>query len=93
MLTDPRYYNIRWLELMHEVTPRVEKFGSVRPGVASSGPYSSRDAGHLARDYLLAVGTATSHTIDGASVHLCKRQKIPGRRFVHRARSDRMNFE
>jgi nucleoside-diphosphate-sugar epimerase len=29
MLTDPRHYNIRWLELMHEVTPRVEKFGSV----------------------------------------------------------------
>jgi nucleoside-diphosphate-sugar epimerase len=29
MLTDPRYYNIRWLELMHEVTPRVERFGSV----------------------------------------------------------------
>ncbi|MFL5906077.1 MAG: NAD-dependent epimerase/dehydratase family protein [Solirubrobacterales bacterium] len=29
MLTDPRYYNIRWLELMYEVTPRVERFGSV----------------------------------------------------------------
>ena len=29
MLTDPRHYNIRWLELMHEVTPRIEKFGSV----------------------------------------------------------------
>ena len=29
MLTDPHYYNIRWLELMHEVTPRVERFGSV----------------------------------------------------------------
>jgi nucleoside-diphosphate-sugar epimerase len=28
-LTDPRNYNIRWLELMHEVTPRVERFGSV----------------------------------------------------------------
>jgi nucleoside-diphosphate-sugar epimerase len=29
MLTDPRYYNIRWLELMHEVQPRIERFGSV----------------------------------------------------------------
>ena len=29
MLTDPRHYNIRWLELLHEVTPRVEQFGSV----------------------------------------------------------------
>jgi nucleoside-diphosphate-sugar epimerase len=29
MLTDPRHYNIRWLELMHELKPRVERFGSV----------------------------------------------------------------
>lgn len=29
MLTDPRYYNIRWLELMHELKPRIERFGSV----------------------------------------------------------------
>ena len=29
MLTDPRHYNIRWLELMHEVQPRFERFGSV----------------------------------------------------------------
>ena len=29
MLTDPRYYNIRWMELLHEVKPRVERFGSV----------------------------------------------------------------
>jgi nucleoside-diphosphate-sugar epimerase len=29
MLTDPRYYNIRWLELLHEVQPRIERFGSV----------------------------------------------------------------
>ena len=29
MLADPRYYNIRWLELLHEVRPRVERFGSV----------------------------------------------------------------
>lgn len=28
-LTDPRYYNIRWLELMQEVSPRIERFGSV----------------------------------------------------------------
>jgi nucleoside-diphosphate-sugar epimerase len=28
-LTDPRYYNIRWLELMHEVGPRIERFGAV----------------------------------------------------------------
>jgi nucleoside-diphosphate-sugar epimerase len=28
-LTDPRHYNIRWLELLHEVTPRIERFGSV----------------------------------------------------------------
>jgi len=28
-LTDPRYYNIRWLELLHEVQPRIEEFGSV----------------------------------------------------------------
>ena len=27
MLTDPRYYNIRWLELLNEVTPRIEQFG------------------------------------------------------------------
>jgi nucleoside-diphosphate-sugar epimerase len=29
MLTDPRHYNIRWLELLHEVSPRIERFGSV----------------------------------------------------------------
>ena len=29
MLSDPRYYNIRWLELMHELKPRIEAFGSV----------------------------------------------------------------
>ena len=28
-LTDPRYYNIRWLQLLHEVKPRIEEFGSV----------------------------------------------------------------
>ena len=28
-LTDPRHYNIRWLELLHEVSPRFERFGSV----------------------------------------------------------------
>jgi nucleoside-diphosphate-sugar epimerase len=28
-LADPRHYNIRWLELMHEVQPRIERFGSV----------------------------------------------------------------
>jgi nucleoside-diphosphate-sugar epimerase len=28
-LTDPRHYNIRWLELLNEVRPRVEQFGSV----------------------------------------------------------------
>ena len=29
MLTDPRHYNIRWFELMHEVNSRVDRFGSV----------------------------------------------------------------
>ena len=29
MLSDPRHYNIRWLELLHEVKPRIERFGSV----------------------------------------------------------------
>ena len=28
-LTDPRFYNIRWLELMHEIEPRIEQFGAV----------------------------------------------------------------
>ena len=28
-LTDPRYYNIRWLQLLHEVRPRIQEFGSV----------------------------------------------------------------
>jgi len=28
-LTDPRSYNIRWLELLHEVKPTVESFASV----------------------------------------------------------------
>ena len=28
-LTDPRLYNIRWLELMNEVRPRLEPFGTV----------------------------------------------------------------
>jgi nucleoside-diphosphate-sugar epimerase len=26
-LTEPRYYNIRWLELLNEVKPRIERFG------------------------------------------------------------------
>ena len=25
-LTDPRYYNIRWLELLHELTPQIDHF-------------------------------------------------------------------
>jgi nucleoside-diphosphate-sugar epimerase len=29
LLTDPRHYNIRWLELLHEVSPRIQRFGSV----------------------------------------------------------------
>jgi nucleoside-diphosphate-sugar epimerase len=28
-MTDPRHYNIRWLELMNEIKPRLEPFGSV----------------------------------------------------------------
>jgi nucleoside-diphosphate-sugar epimerase len=28
-LTDPRYYNIRWLELMQELEPRIQRFGAV----------------------------------------------------------------
>jgi hypothetical protein len=28
-LTDPRHYNIRWLELLNEVQPRMEHFGGV----------------------------------------------------------------
>ena len=28
-LTDPRHYNIRWLELMNELRPRIERFGSL----------------------------------------------------------------
>jgi nucleoside-diphosphate-sugar epimerase len=28
-LADPRYYNIRWIELMQELGPRIERFGSV----------------------------------------------------------------
>jgi nucleoside-diphosphate-sugar epimerase len=28
-LTDPRYYNIRWLELMNEIGPRIQRFGTV----------------------------------------------------------------
>jgi nucleoside-diphosphate-sugar epimerase len=28
-LTDPRHYNIRWLELMNEIQPRLQPFGSV----------------------------------------------------------------
>ena len=28
-LSDPRYYNIRWLELLQEVGPGIERFGSV----------------------------------------------------------------
>jgi len=28
-LSDPRFYNIRWLELMHELEPRIQRFGAV----------------------------------------------------------------
>jgi hypothetical protein len=28
-LTDPRQYNIRWLELLHEVKPSLDLFPSV----------------------------------------------------------------
>ena len=39
MLTDPRHYNIRWLELMHEVTPGSRSSArSSDAGVASSRP-------------------------------------------------------
>ena len=26
MLTDPRFYNIRWLELLSELTPQIDQF-------------------------------------------------------------------
>jgi hypothetical protein len=26
MLTDPRFYNIRWLELLNEMTPQIDQF-------------------------------------------------------------------
>ena len=29
MLTEPRYYNIRWMELLHEIGPRLQQFGTV----------------------------------------------------------------
>ena len=29
MLSDPRYYNIRWIELLNELKPRLESFSSV----------------------------------------------------------------
>jgi nucleoside-diphosphate-sugar epimerase len=29
MLTDPRHYNIRWLELLNELRPQIGQFGSV----------------------------------------------------------------
>lgn len=28
-LTDPRFYNIRWLDLMNEIGPRIQRFGAV----------------------------------------------------------------
>jgi nucleoside-diphosphate-sugar epimerase len=28
-LADPRHYNIRWIELMQEIQPRIERFGTV----------------------------------------------------------------
>jgi nucleoside-diphosphate-sugar epimerase len=28
-LSDPRYFNIRWLELMNELGPRIQRFGAV----------------------------------------------------------------
>jgi nucleoside-diphosphate-sugar epimerase len=28
-LSDPRFYNIRWLELLNEVKPRLERFGAI----------------------------------------------------------------
>jgi nucleoside-diphosphate-sugar epimerase len=28
-LSDPRHYNIRWLELMHELSPSIRRFGGV----------------------------------------------------------------
>jgi hypothetical protein len=27
-LSDPRHYNIRWLELLNELRPRLERFGA-----------------------------------------------------------------
>ena len=49
MLTDPRFYNIRWLELLSEVTPQLDHFrgGSVRqrvssPAAEASSPPTSR---------------------------------------------------
>jgi nucleoside-diphosphate-sugar epimerase len=29
MLSDPRYYNIRWIELLNELKPRLDSFSSV----------------------------------------------------------------
>jgi hypothetical protein len=28
-LADPRHYKIRWIELMQEIQPRIERFGTV----------------------------------------------------------------
>ena len=53
MLTDPRFYNIRWLELLSEVTPQIDQFGphcerGPRPDHRRRGPAGLRPRGHAA---------------------------------------------
>ena len=45
MLTDPRHYNIRWLELLQELRPRIERFGSVRTAGTRSSPAPAGSSG------------------------------------------------
>ena len=64
-LTDPRYYNIRWLELLHEIEPQIEQFGassaplSRMPATAGSLPRSRLRLPrrtHAAREAVAALG-------------------------------------
>ena len=49
-LTDPRYYNIRWLELLDELKPRIESLRLAVLGQCGAEAVITGGAGQLASD-------------------------------------------
>ena len=107
-LTDPRGYNIRWLELLHELKPIVDSFasGPMRALITGGGGQLASDLAALLGDEARAFSHARArhHRHRGARSRVCARwsptSSSTARRFttstsasVERGRAWQVNVE